>query len=94
MVYDVILKRHCGSSRSNVCIFYDEDREVTIKEMQRYNKKHGFSIDEKDGTFTIADIILRERKPTGEVISETPYIELFDGSGNRRKWGVKDKKVL
>lgn len=83
MVYDVILKRHCGSSRPNVCIFYDEDREKSIKEMQKYINTHGFTIVEKDGRFTIADIILRERELTGEVISETSYRELFDALGKR-----------
>lgn len=83
MIYDVILKRHSGCSRPNVCIFYDEDREKSIKEMQKYAKEHGFSIVEKDGRFTIADIVLRERKSTGGIVSETSYRELFDALGKR-----------
>lgn len=46
--------------------------------MAEYVKKNGFTIYEKEGRFTIATLILRERKPTGEVISELPYHELFD----------------
>lgn len=83
MIYDVILKRHSGCSRPNVCVFYDEDREKAIEEMQKYCKAHGFTVFEKDGRFTIADIVLRERKPTGEIISETSYRELFDALGKR-----------
>lgn len=78
VIYDVILKRHRPSSQSDVCIFYDEDREKAIKEMHRYVKTNGFSIKEKEGTFSIADIVLRERVSTGKVISEKPYHELFD----------------
>ena len=77
-VYDVILKRHSGSARKDVCIFYDEDKELAIKKMAEYVKKNGFSITEEDGRFSIATIILRERKPTGEIIKETPYHEIFD----------------
>lgn len=83
MVYDVILKRHNGSSRTDVCVFYDEDKELVIKEMDKYRKKNGFTVFEQGKRFTIADIILRERKLTGEVISETSYCKLFDVFGNR-----------
>lgn len=83
MIYDVILKRHSNSHRPNVCVFYDEDKETAIKEMDKYRKNHGFTIIEKDGRFTIADIVLRERKPTGEVVSETSYCKLFDVFGKR-----------
>ena len=83
MIYDVIAKRHRGSSQSDVILFYDEDKEKAINYMETYNKKHGFSIDEKEGTFSIADIILRERKPTGEEISRTSYRELFNVYGKR-----------
>lgn len=77
-IYDVILKRHSNSSRKDVCIFYDEDKTLALKKMTEYVNKNGFTITEKDGRFTIGDVILRERKPTGEVISETPYHKLFD----------------
>lgn len=89
VIYDVILKRHTGSSRSDVCVFYDEDKEKVIKAMADYDKKNGFSIYEKDGRFSIANIILRERQSTGEVISETPYRNLFDVYGNR----IKENKL-
>jgi hypothetical protein len=29
-IFDVILKRHEGSTKPNTCIFYDEDRAVAI----------------------------------------------------------------
>lgn len=77
-IYDVILKRHKGSTRKDVCIFYDEDRALALKKMEEYVNKTGFTIIEKDGRFTIATVILRERKLTGEVIRETPYHKLFD----------------
>jgi hypothetical protein len=85
IVYDVIAKRHRNSTRPNVCLFYDEDREKAIRFMKEYDKKNGFSIQETDGRFTIANLILRERTTTGETISETPYIEIFDIYGNRRE---------
>lgn len=75
-IFDVILKRHRGSSREDVCIFYDEGKALAVKKMLDYVKRNGFTITEKDGRFTIADVILRERKPTGEVISETSYYKL------------------
>lgn len=81
-IYDVILKRHNDESK-NVCIFYDEDREKSIKQMSDYNKKHGFSIEEKGHTYSIANILLRERKATGEVLIITTFRELFDVYGNR-----------
>ena len=77
-IYDVILKRHSNSARKDVCIFYDEDKTLALKKKAEYVNKNGFTITEKDGRFTIGDVILRERKPTGEVISETPYHKLFD----------------
>ena len=77
-IYDFVLKRHRGSSRKDVCVFYDEDKELVVKKMGEYVKKNGFTITEKDRRFTIADVILRERKPTGEVIGETSYIEIFN----------------
>lgn len=84
LIYDVILKRHNGSSRPDVCIFYDEDKELAIAAMADYDRKNGFSITEKDGRFSIADIILRERKSTGEVINETSYHKIFDTVTRKR----------
>lgn len=83
MIYDVIAKRHRGSSRPDAVLFYDEDRETSIKYMQKYDKANGFTITEKDGRFTIANLVLRERTATGEKVSETTYRELFDACGNR-----------
>lgn len=77
-IYDVILKRHSNCTRKDVCIFYDEDKTLALKKMAEYVNKNGFTITEKDGRFSIGDVILRERKPTGEVISETSYHKLFD----------------
>lgn len=87
--YSVILKRYKGSSRPDVCIFRDEDREKAIKAMRDYDRKNGFSVCDSDGRYTIADIVLEEKEPIAgsPVISEKSYIELFDVYGNRRKEG-------
>lgn len=77
VIYDVIVKHHTDS-KPNTCLFYDDDREEAIEYMRKYVNNHGFTIDEKEGTYTIADLILRERESTGKTISETPYHELFD----------------
>lgn len=84
-IYDVILKRHRPSSRTDVCFFYDEDKNVALKEMANYVKRNGFSITEKDGRFSIANVVLRKRKPTGETVSEISYCELFDTVTGKRK---------
>lgn len=84
IIYDVILKRHNGCSRPDVCIFYDEDKELAIAAMAEYDKKNSFTITEKEGRYTIADIILRERKSTGEVINETSYHKIFDTVTGKR----------
>ena len=85
IIYDAILRRHEGSARPDVCIFYDEDKELVINKIADYDKKNGFSITEKDGRrYAITDIILRERKPTGEVISKMPYHKIFDTVTGKR----------
>lgn len=78
--YYVILKRHPGSGRPDVCIFRDESREASLWEMRRYCKADGFTVRDIDGRFTIADIVLVEKEPVVDapIISETPYIALFD----------------
>lgn len=81
-IYDVIAKRHKGYL-SDVCLFYSDDREESIKYIEKYDKKHGFSIDEKGKTYSIADIILRERESTGKKLKDTSYRELFDMYGKR-----------
>lgn len=47
VIYDVILKRHNGSSRPDVCIFYDEDKELAIAAMANYDRKNAFTITKK-----------------------------------------------
>lgn len=76
--YKVVLKQHRTSTQPDVCIFYDDDRKTALKEMQKYVKTHGFTIDTKNGCFTIADVLLVKQTFTGEIISETPYCKLFD----------------
>ena len=78
--YSVILKRYKGSARPDVCVFRDEDRNKALREMQKYRQKNGFSVHDKDGWFTIADIVLIEQEPIAgaPIISETPYRELFE----------------
>ncbi|MCI9517467.1 MAG: hypothetical protein HFI80_10760 [Lachnospiraceae bacterium] len=85
IIYDVIAKRHENCTRPDVVLFYDENKETAIKFMGDYDKKNGFTLYEKDGRFTIADIILRERYSTGEEISQKSYIEIYDECGRRRK---------
>lgn len=77
--YSVILKRYKGSTRPDVCVFRDEDRDKALKEMRKYCQRNGFSVHDKDGWFTIADIVLVEKEPIAgaPVISETLYRKLF-----------------
>ena len=56
-IFDVILKRHRGSNRKNVCVFYDENKMLAVEKMGEYVKKNGFTIYENNGRFTIADVI-------------------------------------
>lgn len=85
--YSVILKRFQGSSRPDVCIFRDEDREKAIREMARYARENGFTVKDRDGTFTIATIQLVEKEPIAGApeISRKSWHELFDHLGNRRE---------
>ena len=80
ITYYVVLKRHKGSSRPDVIVFYDEDREVAISEMRNYVRKNGFTVYDTDGRFTISTVALIEKEPIvgSPIISETPYHELFD----------------
>lgn len=86
VAYSVILKRHQGSTRPDVCIFQDEDREAAIRAMRDYCIKNGFSIYDSDGHYTIADIELVEKEPiVGKpVLSVKHYIDIFDECNNRR----------
>lgn len=85
--YEVILKRGPRSSRPDVCIFRDEDREKAINEMLKYTNKYGFTVLDKDGRYTIANVELVEREPIvgAPVISRKSWIEIFDETGARRK---------
>ena len=82
-IYDVIAKRHSGGIRPDVCLYYDDDREQAMEFMSKYCKKNGFSIKEKEGTFSIANLLLIERESTGEKISEKTYRDLFNIHGQR-----------
>lgn len=83
VIYDVLLEQqnykpvigYYGEIKY-ICIFYDENRNKALKEMQKYVKGHGFTTPDKK--YTIKDVVLRERKPTGEVIRITSYHKLFD----------------
>ena len=83
IIYDVLLEQqrykpvtgYYGDPKY-ICIFYDEDRNRALKEMQKYVKINGFVTPDKQ--YTVSDVVLRERKATGEVISITPYHKLFN----------------
>lgn len=66
-----------------ITMFYDEDRETVIREMQKYGKANGFTYTERGKRFSCANLVLTEETPTGEILSETPYCEIFDHLGNR-----------
>ena len=90
IIYDVLLVKQTYEpvigyvgQETYICVFYDESREEALKEMNRYVKQHGFTT--PDRKETVKDVVLRERTLTGEVISITPYIEIFDGLDRRRE---------
>lgn len=78
--YSVVLKRHRGSTRPNVTLFRDENRDAALRMMQKYCKENGFTVFDHDGRFTIADILLVEQEPIvgAPVLNVTTYHELFD----------------
>ena len=78
--YQVMLKRHQGSSRPDVCIFRDENRDAALRAMRNYGKTYGFCVADPDGRHTIADIVLIEKEPIhgAPVLSTRSYWELFD----------------
>lgn len=89
-VYDVMAKRHRKwdgrefiEDPRTVILFYDEDREIAIEFMRKYTKQHGFTLEEKNGISSIADIILCEREYTGKEIAHWSWIDIFDIYGNR-----------
>lgn len=67
-----------------ITMFYDEGRETVIREMQKYDKANGFTYTERGKRFSCANLVLTEETPTGEILSETPYCEIFDHLGKRR----------
>ena len=84
IIYDVLLERYehydpvigyCGEPKYT-CIFYDEDKKKSLKEMQKYVKRQGFTTPDRQSI--VADVVLRERTATGKIISITPYHKLFD----------------
>ena len=83
IIYDVLLKQqnykpvtgHYGEAKY-ICIFYDENREKALKEMQKYVKKNGFVTPDKK--HTVADVVLRKRESTGNIINIVSYHELFN----------------
>lgn len=83
IIYDVLLEQQNYAPVTGyygdikyTCIFYDEDRKKSLKEMQKYVKRQGFTT--PDRQFGIKDVVLRKRTATGKVISITPYCKLFD----------------
>lgn len=84
--YSVMLKRYPGSSRPDACIYQDEDRDKAIEEMRRYCKRYGFTVEDRDGRFTIANILLVEKEPIAgsPVLSVKGYSDLFDIYDNRK----------
>lgn len=68
-----------------ITMFYDEDKELVIKEMDRYCKTNGFSYTDRGKCFSCADLVLTEETPTGQILSVTPYREIFDIYGKRIK---------
>lgn len=66
-----------------ITMFYDENRETVIQEMQKYDKANGFTYTERGKRFSCANLVLTEETPTGEILRETTYREIFDHLGNR-----------
>lgn len=90
VIYRVVLERDAAAGLPDVCVFYDEDKRLALKEMQRYVKNHGFSYKTEKGTFTVHDVALAKTKTTGEIISKTPYYKLFNTvTGELLKGGAK-----
>lgn len=93
-IYEVVAKRHRKwdgrefvEDTRNVILLYDEDKETSIEFMQKYSKQNGFTLEEKGGKISIADLILRERESTGKEIARWPWIDIFDIYGKRRYVG-------
>jgi hypothetical protein len=81
-IYRFKVKLH--ADKGYITMFYDEDRETVIKAMGEYDKKNGFTYYEGKYRFTCADLVITEETPKGEILSETPYIKLFDTFTGKR----------
>ena len=90
--YEVVLHRFPGSGRLDTTVYISEEREQAIEFMHKYDKQNGFSILEKDGRFTIADILLVE---TERIAGKPPkriqrYLDIFNIYGDRRNDEAQD----
>lgn len=82
-IYRFKIEKHEPTENPYIIMFYDEDRETVIREMQKYDKANGFTYTERGKRFSCANLVLTEETPTGEILSETTYREIFDHLGNR-----------
>lgn len=80
MTYEVRLLRSPGNPRPDVVIYWSENREHAIKAMHDYVVKNGYSVQDRDGRFSISDVALfeTERIAGKDPVSVTRYRELFD----------------
>lgn len=83
IIYDVLLEQRSYKpvvgyygELKYICIFYDENKDIALREMQKYVKKNGFVTPDKKST--VADVVLRERELTGKVLKITPYCKIFN----------------
>ena len=53
IIYDVILKRHNHDPRPDVCVFYDDDREVAIKKRRNTSGRMDLPLPKKMGSFRL-----------------------------------------
>lgn len=77
--YQVYLKRGAGNPRPDVIVYSSENRDDALYIMHEYVRKNGFSIHDKDGWFTIANVLLVEKEPIAGAIarSVTQYRDIF-----------------
>lgn len=92
VIYRFKIKTHPAYETKHVdfiTMFYDDEEEVVIDYMQKYDKQNGFTFTDRHGRCnTCADFILSKETPTGEIIKQMTYREIFDHLGNRLQ---KDK---
>lgn len=84
--YSVVLKRWKGSSKPDVYIYSDEDREKAIAKMGQYVRNEGFSVRDYDGRHTVSGVhlVAKERVVGAPIVSDLEYLQIFDELGNRR----------